>query len=251
MENNEVIIRMENLQVLLDEYGFNFTQNDSWVLRDVETFWYGNEDVKCILELAKFLKFLNLCGEGNAYKIKSTITNEETGKLKGWTEKVDFNSAEVYRIIYNELSNQLSLLYDYNIFNSEVEEFNEDKEANDCKLKSGIDLLYGELDFIPNKTLDIIISEYDKRSAYRTAGNAKLGRLAYKIYNILKENDSYRTATYVKQYSFIYDLFVLYDKVSDSYGKGFRSDTGREKYQNVKNWITAYKTFIKRFEDSV
>ena len=37
MENNEVIIRMKKLQVLFDEYGFNFTQNDSWVLRDLET----------------------------------------------------------------------------------------------------------------------------------------------------------------------------------------------------------------------
>lgn len=37
MENNEVNHRMKNLQVLLDEYGFNFTQNDSWVLRDLVT----------------------------------------------------------------------------------------------------------------------------------------------------------------------------------------------------------------------
>lgn len=249
MHKNEIIIGMENLQVLLDEYGFCFTQNDSWVLRYVETFWYGNEDVKCILEIAKVIKFLNLCGEGNAYEIKSTIINEETGKLKGWTEKVNFNSAGVYRILYNELVDNLVLLYDYNIFNSKIKDFEdiEDIEVgNDCMHKSEIDLMYGDLNVIPNETLDVIIREYDKRSKHKTTGNARLGRIANNIYNSLKENNGYRTATYVKQYSFIYDLFVLYGKVSDSCGKGFRGGIGREKYQNVKNWITAYKTFVQR-----
>lgn len=206
MHKNEIMVGLENLQLLLDEYGFGFTQNDSWVLRDVETFWCGNEDVKCIFEIAKVLKFLNLCGEGNAYEIKSTIINEDTGKLKGWTEKVDFKSAGVYRILYNELMDRLGWLYDYNIFNSVVKDFEdfEDFEVEDkCMLKSENDLIYGDLNVIPNETLDVIIREYSKRLECKTVGNARLGRIAYIIYNNLKEKDGYRTATYVKQYSFM------------------------------------------------
>ena len=246
MHKNEIMVGLENLQLLLDEYGFGFTQNDSWVLRDVETFWCGNEDVKCILEIAKVLKFLNLCGEGNTYEIKSTIINEDTGKLKGWTEKVGFKSAGVYRILYNELMDRLGWFYDYNIFNSVVKDFEDFEVEDKCMLKSENDLIYGDLNVIPNETLDVIIREYSKRLECKTVGNARLGRIANIIYNNLKEKDGYRTATYVKQYSFIYDLFVLYGKVSDSCGKGFMSGVGREKYQNVKNWITAYKTFMYR-----
>jgi hypothetical protein len=145
-----------------------------------------------------------------------------------------------------ELVDNLVLLYDYNIFNSKIKDFEDIEVGNDCMHKSEIDLMYGNLNVIPDETLDVIIREYDKRSKHKTTGNARLGRIANNIYNSLKENNGYRTATYVKQYSFIYDLFVLYGKVSDSCGKGFRGGIGREKYQNVKNWITAYKTFVQR-----
>ena len=33
---------------------------DTCILRQREMFWWGNEDVECILELAKILKFFNL-----------------------------------------------------------------------------------------------------------------------------------------------------------------------------------------------
>lgn len=48
--------------------------------------------------------------------------------------------------------------------------------------------------------------------------------------------------TKTKLYSFIYDILVLYKEVSDL-GEGFNGSIGREKYQNVKNWIKANQEY--------
>lgn len=44
--------------------------------------------------------------------------------------------------------------------------------------------------------------------------------------------------TKTKLYSFIYDIIALYGETS-KLDEGFKGDTGREKFQSVKNWIKA------------
>jgi hypothetical protein len=250
---------METLQPLLDEYEFTLALDDIYILREREMYWWGNEDIECILELAKILKFFNLCGEGNEYGIKSTILNNEANKIKGWPEEVRFKSPGVYRLIYNELSQKLAIFYDYNIFSSDNE--NDDLEENDdmCEFKSDFECTYGELCFFSNEELDIIIEEYEYRKKispdeygfmgkHKGESSARLGKIASMICRDLNDKGNFGSAKKVKQYSFIYDVFVLYGLISDECGKGHNGYIGKEKYQCVKNWINAYKTFKQKIE---
>ncbi len=255
----EVQLQMETLQPLLDEYEFTLAPYDTCILRQREMFWWGNEDVECILELAKILKFFNLCGEGNEYKIKSTILDDESGKIKGWPEEVGFKSPGIYRLIYNELSQKLAIFYDYNILKSNDE--NDDLEENDdlCEFKSDFGRTYGELCFYSNEELDAIIEEYEFRKKispddygsmgkHKRESSARLGNIASMICRDLNDKGNFGSAKKVKQYSFIYDVFVLYGLISDGCGKGHKGYIGKEKYQNVKNWVKAYKTFKQKVE---
>lgn len=255
------------LQPLLEEYDFRLTLEETWILREREMFWWGNEDIECILELAKMLKFFNLCGEGNRYKIKSAILNDEINKIKGWSDEIEFKSDGVYRIIYNELAKKLTIFYDYNILNlDEEEDCSDDLDKNEdlCEFQSEFERTYGELCFFSNEELDVIIEEYEFRkrispdeygfmSKFKGTSSARLGKIASMICCEFNDKRDFREATKVKQYSFVYDLFVLYGLISvkDGCVNGFSGYVGKEKYQCVKNWIYAYKTFKQKVESFV
>ena len=258
----EKLLQFIQLQPLLEEYDFRLTLEETWILREREMCWWGNEDIECILELAKMLKFFNLCGEGNEYKIKSTILNDEINKIKGWPEEVGFKSSGVYRLIYNELSQKLATFHDYNIFSSDDE--NDDLEENDDlrEFKSDFDRAYGEFSFYSNEELDLIIEEYEYRKKispdeygsmgkHKGESSARLGKIASMICRDLDDKGNFGSAKKVKQYSFIYDIFVLYGLISDECGEGYKGYIGKEKYQCVKNWINAYKTFKQKKEPKI
>ena len=258
----EKLLQFIQLQPLLEEYDFRLTLEETWILREREMCWWGNEDIECILELAKILKFFCLFGEGNEYKIKSTILNDEINKIKGWPEEVGFKSSGVYRLIYNELSQKLATFHDYNIFSSDDE--NDDLEENDDlrEFKSDFDRTYGEFSFYSNEELDLIIEEYEYRKKispdeygsmgkHRGESSARLGKFASMICRDLDDKGNFGSAKKVKQYSFIYDIFVLYGLISDECGEGYKGYIGKEKYQCVKNWINAYKTFKQKIEPKI
>ena len=87
------------------------------------------------------------------------------------------------------------------------------------------------------------IIEYEKEKESnqpKLTQNGKIGRTCYSFYKALKLQGILGNNK-TKDYSFIYDILVIRGKVNDI-GKGFSGTIGKEKYQNIRNWINAYLT---------
>jgi hypothetical protein len=86
------------------------------------------------------------------------------------------------------------------------------------------------------------IIEYEKKKAQRKPkGNAYIGKRLYFVYNKFKEA-GYFGQSKQKEYSFLYDWYVLAG-IANDIGEGYSGSIGKEKYQHIKNWITAYEKF--------
>ena len=81
-------IDQERLHNLLNEYGYQFTIKEMFLLGSVMHFENLDNPLRIDgreLEIAQFVKFLRLCGD-NSYKITSTIKHPQQGKLKNSSE---------------------------------------------------------------------------------------------------------------------------------------------------------------------
>ena len=93
-----------------------------------------------------------------------------------------------------------------------------------------------------DEELKTIADYYDKQDKSRIKHNksSRLGVIASKILDILKPFDTGCIQT--KLFSFVYDLMLLVGQSSGNYiGEGFSGDIGREKTQNIRNWLKAYQ----------
>ena len=181
-------------------------------------------------QMAGFIRFLRSC-RGSKLKISGTITNPYAGQVKG--TGVDFTLSDEETLYFLHLYMNTVLYdsqdgyYQYWFDWGDKEYFWEER---------GIWQPYTD------EELDKIIAyeNYEEAKNNAVKGNGKIGRLCYNWYSRLKEKKSFGGGKQ-KEYSFIYDLLVLAERTNYR-GDGFSGTIGREKYQDVKNWIAAYKT---------
>jgi hypothetical protein len=62
------------------------------------------------------------------------------------------------------------------------------------------------------------------------------------------KNKGYFGHSKIKEYSYLYDWCVL-NNLANDIGEGYSGIIGKEKYQQVKNWITAYEKYKKNLTD--
>ena len=101
-----------------------------------------------------------------------------------------------------------------------------------------------------DEELDKIIAYENYSDAKNNAikGNGRIGKKCWHWYSKLKEKKSFGGGKQ-KEYSFIYDLVVLAELIN-YIGDGFSGTIGKEKYDAVRSWITAYKKQWGRWHDA-
>lgn len=242
-----VEVNIEELESLLAEYGYQFPLYEFSLLKyadidskEDETIW-GNG-----LTIANFVKFLRLCGD-NTYKITSTIKHPQKGKVKGSSESFEFSDRYMNMHLLSMAEQMLHYIsageYEYHFNWAE-------KESSHC---IGIEGHYLSIQGFhevkkpySDEELDQII-EYEKgKSQRKCTGNAAKGKKLHFIYNKFKEA-GYFGQSKQKEYSFLYDWYVLAG-IANDIGKGYSGSIGKEKYQYIKNWITAYEGFRNKLK---
>jgi hypothetical protein len=233
-------IDQERLHNLLNEYGYQFTIKEKFLLDSVMHFERLDNPLRIEdreLEIAQFVKFLRLCGD-NSYKITSTIKHSQQGKLKNSPESFTLEDRYIItaiRLIAEEMLHRV-----------------DDGFRDYCwgwdekpKTKETLDRFEEFEDFkepYSDEELNQII-EYRKGLASKEpSGNAEKGRTPYYLYNTFREAGFFGHSKQ-KEYCFLYDWCVLAGLANDI-GKGYSGTIGKEKYQQIKNWITAYEKFI-------
>ena len=235
-------VNIEGLQKLLAKYGYQFSKYEYALLK------YANNESKeddniwgNSLTIANFVKFLRLCGN-NSYKITSTIKHPQRGKVKGSTESFTFSDRYMNMHLLSMAEQMLHYVsegeYEYH--------FNWAKKETSHII--GIEGHYLSIDGFhevkepyTDEELDMII-EYEKAKAQKVCtGNAAKGRKLHFVYHKLKDA-GYFGQSKQKEYSFLYDWYVLAG-IANDIGEGYSGSIGKEKYQQIKNWITAYEKF--------
>jgi hypothetical protein len=94
---------------------------------------------------------------------------------------------------------------------------------------------------IKQDELDLAVDLKNKEKKYNK--NEILGEAAVEILTFIVRNDILGEMSKTKKYSLVYDLLVLFnvDVGIMIQEDGFSGSVGREKYQQVRNWITASK----------
>ena len=186
-------------------------------------------------QMADFIRFLRSC-RGSKLKILGTITNPYAGQVKG--TGVDFTLSDEHTLYFLHLYMNTVLydsqdgFYQYWFDWEDKEYFWEDR---------GIFQPYTD------EELDKIIAYENYSDAKNNAikGNGRIGKKCWHWYSKLKEKKSFGGGKQ-KEYSFIYDLVVL-EELTNYIGDGFSGTIGKEKYDKVKNWISAYEKQTKRW----
>lgn len=235
-------VNKEGLQELLTKYGYQFPKYEYSLLKYASI--DSNED-DCIwgnsLTIAKFVKFLRLCGD-NSYKITSTIKHPQRGKVKGSTESFTFSDRYMNMHLLSMAEQMLHYVsegeYEYH-FNWTEKEISHDIGIEGHYLS--IEGFHEVKESYTDEELDMII-EYEKAKAQKVCtGNAAKGKQLYFVYHKFKEA-GYFGQSKQAEYSFLYDWYVLAG-IANDIGEGYSGSIGKEKYQQIKNWITAYEKF--------
>ncbi len=234
-------IKEELLNDLLREYGYELPKYEYGLLRYLPS----NKDSHRImmwdnLLIAKFVKFLRLCGN-NEYKIVSTIKHPQKGRVEGSVESITFDDNHLY-LHMRALAEQM-LHYagegDYEY------EFGWDEDRLDDEEEWGCVRIMFEP--YSDEQLDKIL-EYEHTKAERKKGlkgNAFKGKRLYFVYRTF-EKAGYFGESKQKEYSFLYDWCVLAG-VANDIGEGYSGLIGKEKYQQIKNWFTAYEKYVNNY----
>lgn len=236
-------IDINELQVLLNKYDYQFPKKEFFLLKYIhsevkeDTKLWGNK-----LEIAQFVQFLRLCGK-NSYKIISTIQHPQKGKVKGSAESFTFNSSYI--------STPISLMAEEMLHSVSEGEYEYIFGWNEKPIIEGYSYLFSGLSDLrepySDEELKQII-EYEKKKAQsKPKRNASIGKRLYFVYKKLKEA-GYFGQSKQKEYSFLYDWYVL-GGVANDIGEGYSGNIGKEKYQQVKNWITAYEKYKNNLTD--
>lgn len=229
----------EGLLSLLNEYGYNFSKKELGLLRYVHSLeldesLYDIWDRR--IEIAQFVKFLRLCGDNN-YKITSTIQHPQQGKRKNTPESIIINSSYITTSISFMAEEMLHLISEGEYENVFKWDEKPTTEAPSYWFSGFSDLREPYSDEELNQ-----IIEYEKgRAVKKPKGNAAKGMRLYFVYNKLLEAGQFGKSK-LKEYSFLFDWYVLAGVVNDI-GKGHSGTIGKEKYQQIRNWIEAYEKF--------
>lgn len=211
--------------------------------------WYANNGYGIdhsistrLKEIPLLIQFLRTC-EGSTLEIKGTITKPKGKQVKG---------TELTATISNQQFLTWLELFANTWFESQQDGLFQHKFGWEFKqpltLREDLAPVYEEeqdpffTEPYSDEELSQIIDYYDKleKSHLKFSKNGELGRLADRIVSLMKSVCIDWKAT--KLYSFVYDIMLL----GKCTGKeciteeGFSGDIGREKSQQVRNWLQAY-----------
>lgn len=95
---------------------------------------------------------------------------------------------------------------------------------------------------------EIIAYESNQEERKNLSKNALIGKRLVFLHEFLSKKNIFGNCVRgerTKEYCFLYDYLVLIGKANDI-GKEHSGSAGKEKYTNVKNWISAYNNRTKR-----
>lgn len=223
---------------LSEKYGYKFSRMDwleisqPYLKKEV---WLDNVG-DCLL-LAKFIKFLRSCGD-NEFKISSTIKEPQKGEVKGSNIVFCFKNHKVTSELQETINNLLVKVADI--------------ESERMKYKANVPMeireLYAKGSHYTNEEIEQIIKYEEKhRPKKKMTKNVEIGLSLYDIY-MYNKNKGYFGHSKIKEYSYLYDWCVL-NNLANDIGEGYSGVIGKEKYQQVKNWITAYEKYKNNLTD--
>lgn len=249
-------INISNIEAIMQSYGLtDFEMPDKLnpnnkvpVSRRLASFvvWYANNGYGIdhsistrLKELPLLIQFLRTC-EGSALEIKGTITKPKGKQVKG---------TELTTTISNQQFLTWLELFVNTWFESQQDGLFQHEFGWD--FKQPLPVYEDEQDSFftdpySDEEISQIIDYYDKleKSYLKYSKNGELGRLANRIVDLMQPVCMDWTQT--KLYSFVYDIMLL----GKCTGKeciteeGFSGDIGREKAQQVRNWLQAYNRDI-------
>lgn len=185
------------------------------------------------VEVALLIQFLKAC-KGSDIVLKGTITNPQGKQVKGseLTAKLSANNSfktDLEELAATWLDRQLNFSYD---------------DLQD------MDIYAYPLNHYTEQVLEIIIRHLRRTSKIipQRSKNGELGEMADYIKTLLEPYGLNITQT--KLYSFIYDIMLLgeYTGKTSITDEGFSSGIGREKSQQVRNWLNAYVRDMSRID---
>ncbi len=184
-------------------------------------------------EVAELLLLLKLC-KGSEIRISGTIKTQSERYVKGTNITITIK----YEIFQSILENMLNTY----LINKREHLYINDIGLNQKEytiLQDGDKSNYKAL--LNEEELNSIV-EYESDFLVLPR-NASEGMLLWTMVNNLLEDITDHKK--VKEYSFVYDILVLVNKVNYA-GEGYNGTIGKEKYDYVKNRIKAWEVANKR-----
>lgn len=212
--------QIEDMNQLCKKYGFEELGYYDYCCFDA----FELSIIEDLYQTAKLFQLLQVC-KGNTITIASIISQPQKGMIKGTEYKASIEYKYLIEYLFSDMDKRL-----YNAclpFNKVLSDHSIDIT----------DLKADDLNSIIHMTSKL-------RTIYKCTKNAKLGWHLYNMHKEFTEAGYYpEDSTKTKQYCFLYDFCVVVGK-ANYIGEGFSGDIGKDKYTQVKNWITAYKNQI-------
>lgn len=233
----------KDIKELMEFYGFQSGTIISWLIgREVQflvNIYKTQLDMRELLSLVKFLRLCHGGGEENPLILKRTITTSSKFGLKGQVKTITISNnyiltalelfAKRLLIEENDLWIQLQYANEKNCLDKyHSQSMNDSYDGNELNDDEIIDMMENYYSTIPQTNL---------------TNNSHLGRVARYILVMLDKwcicsNKPNKT----KLYSFVYDLmrWAKFTGKTCITEEGFSGDIGREKCQQVRNWLKAW-----------
>lgn len=205
-----------------------------------------------LVELPLLIRFLRTC-EGSAIEMKGTITKPQGRQIKGTEVSVKVTNHSFLKwlemFVNTWLEKEQDGLFQY-VFGWKDKEpitwMRTESSGSNTERIEYKDPYFTE-DY-SDEELEKIIQHYNQESKFikKSTKNGELGFIASKIIEYVQPLSHEWKQT--KLYSFVYDMML----VGKCVGKvaiieeGFSGDIGREKSQQVRNWIKAYNRDLER-----
>lgn len=222
----------EKLNQLIESYDYQEVVNPNYTYAIINALTKNNKWIE-YEEVAKLILFLKLC-KGGEIKISGTINTAIDGYIKGANMTITIINEVFQGIILNMLNNYLlenrEVLY-IDKLGLTPKKFKTLHDGSKSKFKELLD----------EKELSCIL-DYEHTDII-TPRNALEGMFLISLSSMLFEDITDHKK--VKEYSFMYDILVLANKVN-FVGNGYTGTIGKEKYDYIKNRIQAWKSFKKK-----
>lgn len=202
-------------------------------------------------ELPLLIQFLRAC-EGSVIQLKGTITNPRGKQIKG-TEtyaKLSYphflTGLEMFTNTWLEKEQDGLFQYEFGWKDKEPITWTETKTSGSNTEEYEYKDPYFTEDY-SDEEIEMMISflKHEQKQEKKTTKNAVLGFVANNIVELIKPVTQNWIVT--KLYSFVYDVMLVGKCVGKVITEeGFSGDIGRDKFQQVKNWIVALNSYMKR-----